>query len=111
MGSERQKTQLELAFMAEMRGEAPRDALPGTEMPAAMDAPESPAAKQRFMEAVCSRRGTDRVLEGVKRFLCVRLKLRVNEATSALDRPQRRKFPGFTFLWGAEAKQRERRLC
>ena len=55
---------------------------------------------------VRSRRAGERVMESVKRFLGTRLKLRVNEAKSAVDRPQRRKFLGFSFLHGSEARRR-----
>lgn len=55
---------------------------------------------------VCSRRAGERVMASVKRFLSTRLKLHVNEAKSAVDRPQRRKFLGFTFLYGSAAKRR-----
>lgn len=46
---------------------------------------------------VSSRRSGERVMESVKRFLQDRLKLVVNEAKSAVDRPWKRKFLGFSF--------------
>jgi RNA-directed DNA polymerase len=55
---------------------------------------------------VSSRRAGERVMASVKRFLTDRLKLKVNEAKSALDRPWRRKFLGFTFLAGKEVRIR-----
>jgi RNA-directed DNA polymerase len=55
---------------------------------------------------VGSRRAGERVMGSVSRFLEARLRLRVNKAKSAVDRPQRRKFLGFSFLYGAEAKVR-----
>lgn len=47
---------------------------------------------------VRSRRAGERVMRGVKNFLEGDLKLRVNEAKSAVDRPSRRKFLGFSFF-------------
>ena len=55
MGSKRQKNQLELAFMAESRGEAPRAADGGTEPPVAEHGTESPASTDPLMEEVCQR--------------------------------------------------------
>ncbi|MNZ58999.1 Group II intron-encoded protein LtrA [compost metagenome] len=46
---------------------------------------------------VRSRRAGERVMESVKRFLQDRLKLVVNEAKSAVERPWKRKFLGFSF--------------
>jgi RNA-directed DNA polymerase len=46
---------------------------------------------------VKSRRAGIRVLKSISRFLAKRLKLSVNEAKSAVDRPWRREFLGFTF--------------
>jgi group II intron reverse transcriptase/maturase len=46
---------------------------------------------------VRSRRAGERVKESVTRFLTERLKLQVNEAKSAVDRPWKRKFLGFSF--------------
>lgn len=51
---------------------------------------------------VGSRRAGDRVKESVTRFLTERLKLTVNEEKSAVDRPWKRKFLGFSFTWGKE---------
>jgi RNA-directed DNA polymerase len=47
---------------------------------------------------VCSERAGQRVMESVKRFLTNKLKLKVNEAKSAVAKPQERKFLGFSFL-------------
>jgi RNA-directed DNA polymerase len=55
---------------------------------------------------VRSRRAGERVMVSVKGFITGRLKLKVNEAKSAVDRPWRRKFLGFSFLTGKEAKIR-----
>ena len=49
---------------------------------------------------VRSRRAGDRVLAGMRRYVEGRLKLKVNEAKSAVDRPWKRKFLGFSFLAG-----------
>jgi group II intron reverse transcriptase/maturase len=51
---------------------------------------------------VSSRRAGERVMESVKRFLQERLKLVVNEEKSAVDRPWKRKFLGFSFTHGKE---------
>jgi RNA-directed DNA polymerase len=55
---------------------------------------------------VRSRRAGERVMANVRAFLTERLKLKVNEAKSALERPWKRKFLGFSFLAGKEAKIR-----
>lgn len=47
---------------------------------------------------VRSKRARQRVLRGITRFLSSRLKLKVNEAKSAVGRPWERKFLGFTFF-------------
>ena len=44
-------------------------------------------------------------MESVKRFITQRLKLKVNEAQSAVARPQERTFLGFTFTTGPEVKR------
>jgi len=49
---------------------------------------------------VRSRRAGERVMASVARFLERKLKLKVNEAKSAVDRPANRKFLGFTFTRG-----------
>ncbi len=46
---------------------------------------------------VKSKRAGERVMEGVRRFVEGKLKLRVNEEKSAVDRPWKRKFLGFSF--------------
>src|SRR5262249_11210657 len=45
---------------------------------------------------VRSRRAGERVMASVSRFLINKLKLKVNEAKSAVARPEERKFPGFS---------------
>ena len=44
-------------------------------------------------------------MESVKRFITQKLKLKVNEAKSAVARPQERKFLGFSFTVGPEVKR------
>jgi RNA-directed DNA polymerase len=55
---------------------------------------------------VASERAGKRVMQSVTSFLRHRLKLKVNEAKSAVARPQERKFLGFSFTYGAEPKRR-----
>jgi len=55
---------------------------------------------------VRSRRAGERVMEGVKRFVTEKLQLKVNDAKSAVARPRERKFLGFSFTSGREAKRR-----
>lgn len=55
---------------------------------------------------VRSERAGQRVMESVKRFLTKRLQLKVNEAKSAVARPQERKFLGFSFTGGKEQKRK-----
>ena len=55
---------------------------------------------------VRSGRAGHRVMESVKRFITKRLKLKVNEAKSAVARPQLRKFLGFSFKAGSEVRRR-----
>jgi RNA-directed DNA polymerase len=53
-----------------------------------------------------SERAGLRVMEGVKRFLTKKLKLKVNESKSAVARPKDRKFLGFSFTSGEVVKRR-----
>src|SRR6266446_5025973 len=55
---------------------------------------------------VRSRQAGQRVMTSVTRFLSRRLKLKVNEAKSAVARPEERKFLGFSFSTHAEPKRR-----
>jgi RNA-directed DNA polymerase len=55
---------------------------------------------------VDSERAGQRVMEGVTRFITHRLKLKVNQAKSAVARPGQRKFLGFSFTGGREPKRR-----
>jgi RNA-directed DNA polymerase len=54
---------------------------------------------------VRSERAGQRVMEGITRFITQKLKLKVNEAKSAVARPQERKFLGFSFTNGPEVKR------
>ena len=54
---------------------------------------------------VRSERAGQRVMESITRFIAQKLKLKVNEAKSAVARPQQRKFLGFTFTAGSEIKR------
>jgi RNA-directed DNA polymerase len=54
---------------------------------------------------VRSERAGQRVMESVTRFITQRLKLKVNEAKSAVARPQERKFLGFSFTAGPEVQR------
>jgi RNA-directed DNA polymerase len=54
---------------------------------------------------VRSERAGQRVMESVTRFITHELKLKVNEKKSAVARPQERKFLGFSFTAGPEAKR------
>jgi len=55
---------------------------------------------------VASERAGKRVMHSVASFIQRRLKLKVNEAKSAVARPQERKFLGFRFTYGTQAKRR-----
>jgi RNA-directed DNA polymerase len=55
---------------------------------------------------VRSARAGQRVMESVSRFITERLKLQVNQTKSAVAKPQRRKFLGFSFTWDREPKRR-----
>ncbi len=55
--------------------------------------------------SVRSERAGQRVMEGVTHFITEKLKLKVNEAKSAVARPQERKFLGFSFTAGPEVKR------
>jgi len=54
---------------------------------------------------VRSERAGQRVMESITRFITQNLKLKVNEAKSAVARPQERKFLGFSFTDGPEIKR------
>jgi len=54
---------------------------------------------------VRSEQAGQRVMESITRFITHKLKLKVNEAKSAVARPQERKFLGFSFTAGPEVKR------
>ena len=54
---------------------------------------------------VRSERAGRRVMESISRFITQKLKLKVNEAKSAVARPQERKFLGFSFTAGPGIKR------
>jgi len=55
---------------------------------------------------VRSERAGQRVMKSVKRFIMEELKLKVNESKSAVAKPQKRKFLGFSFTSGKELKRK-----
>jgi RNA-directed DNA polymerase len=55
---------------------------------------------------VASERAGKRVMQSVTSFIRRRLQLKVNEAKSAVARPQKRTFLGFSFTGGREPKRR-----
>jgi RNA-directed DNA polymerase len=57
---------------------------------------------------VKSKRAGERVMRSVTAFLNNRLRLKVNETKSAVDKPQRRKFLGFSMYFSKEGKPRLR---
>ena len=54
---------------------------------------------------VRSERAGQRVMQSITRFITQKLKLQVNEAKSAVARPQERKFLGFSFTAGPDIKR------
>jgi RNA-directed DNA polymerase len=66
MSDKRQKNQLELAFMAEDTGEAPRAVKEGTESLAAKRGTESPAIGEQWMEEVCEGENCKQALKRIK---------------------------------------------
>jgi len=68
MGTKRQNIQLKLAFMTESRGEPPRAAMEGTEVPVAKHDTERPAeATAHLMEEVGQRENLRKALKRVKK--------------------------------------------
>ena len=55
---------------------------------------------------VRSYRAGERVMAGIEQFLAKRLKLKVNKAKSAVAQPGRRKFLGFSFMYGKNPRRR-----
>jgi RNA-directed DNA polymerase len=66
IGKKRQNNQMELAFMAEGRGETPRAASEGTELSTAKHDTESPASTEHLMEEVCQRENLKEALKRVR---------------------------------------------
>jgi len=66
MDGKRQNNQLELAFMAEGRGEPPRAASEGTELSTAKHDTENPASTEHLMEEVCQRENLKKALKRVR---------------------------------------------
>ncbi len=62
----------------------------------------STCGRQQYLR---SQRAGHQVMESVTRFITQRLKLKVNEAKSAVAGPQERKFPGFSFTTKPEVKR------
>ncbi len=85
MSGKRQKNQLELAFMAESRGETPRDGQQGTEPPVAKQEPESPAVNEPLMEEICER---ENLKEAWKR-------VQANRGSPGIDGITIAQMPGF----------------
>jgi len=56
---------------------------------------------------VKSKRAGDRVMASITRFINNRLKLKVNQEKSAVDKPQKRAFLGFTFTGGKNPNRRK----
>jgi len=54
---------------------------------------------------VRSERAGQRVMESVRQFIAQKLRLKVNEAKSAVARPRERKFLGFSFTAGPEVRR------
>jgi RNA-directed DNA polymerase len=55
---------------------------------------------------VRSQRAGERVMKSVSAFITKKLKLKVNEQKSAVSKPSKRKFLGFSFTWQRELKRR-----
>ena len=66
MTAKQQKNQMELAFPAEGRGEAPKAAVGGTEVVRTGYGTESPASPECLMEELCQRDNLVRALKRVK---------------------------------------------
>src|SRR4030042_6131077 len=85
MSTKRQKIQMELAFMAEGRGEAPMAANKGTEVPMAKREPEDPALTVLLMEQICQRENLRKALQRVKQ----------NKGGPGIDGMTVNKLPGY----------------
>ena len=85
MGTERRKIQMELAFMAEGRGEAPMAVNKGTEVPMAKREPEDPALPVLLMEQICQRENLSKALQRVRQ----------NKGSPGIDGMTVNKLPGY----------------
>jgi RNA-directed DNA polymerase len=85
MGTERQKIQMELAFMAEGRGETPMAADKGTEVPMAKREPEDPALTVLLMEQIGQRENVRKALQRVRQ----------NKGSPGIDGMTVNKLPGY----------------
>ena len=85
MDKERQKIQLELAFMAESRGETPMAVSKGTEVSRAKRKPEDPALPVLLMEEICQRENLKRALQQVRQ----------NKGSPGIDGMTVRKLSGY----------------
>jgi RNA-directed DNA polymerase len=86
VNGKRQKTQqLQLAFMSESRGEAPRADVRGTEPSTAKRSTESPANIEQWMEAVCNRENLQKALQRVQ----------ANKGSAGMDGMTVKQLPGY----------------
>jgi len=85
MGTKRQKNQMELAFMAEGRGEAPMAVNKGTEVSLAKRKSEDPALTVLLMEQICQRENLRKALQRVKQ----------NKGGAGIDGMTVNKLPGY----------------
>lgn len=85
MGTKRQNIQMELAFMAEGRGEAPKAVNKGTEVPMAKRESEDPALAVLLMEQVCERENLRKALQRVRQ----------NKGGPGIDGMTVNKLPGY----------------
>jgi len=85
MDDKRQKNQLELAFMEEDRGEAPKGLPEGIESSAGKRGTESPAIAEQLMEEVCERENCKRAWKRVK----------ANKGSPGVDGMTVQELPGF----------------
>jgi RNA-directed DNA polymerase len=85
MDDQRQKTEVQLAFWEEERGEAPRIIPVGTESSAAKRGTESPAITEPSMEEVCERENCKQALKRVK----------ANKGSPGVDGMTVHELPGF----------------
>jgi RNA-directed DNA polymerase len=85
MGTERRKIQMELAFMAEYKGEAPKAAHKGTEVSMAKRESEDPALPILLMEQICRRENLRKALQRVRQ----------NKGGPGIDGMTVNKLPGY----------------